>query len=547
VRPFIPKGPRRYQHQVRGLQALIRQRGIAALLFDPGLGKTATVLDYASVLALKRQDEVRVLVVAPLVAVDTWVIEATKYVHDDVAFWAEAVGGSVLEKAHALASRGGNQYRTSHVPRGERRAGPRSLNYTKALAVTLSGGHNPGAGPAVLPTPRVIIMIVNLDTFSSRQRVGSKTTADVLLEAIKRYGPEMLVVDESHKAKGHGSQRSRLLDRVAQRIPRRVILTGTIMPQGPLDVFAQWRIIDPFAFGELQRNGSRKRATYDYFKNRFARTGGYMGREIKGYKNLDEMQDVMRKLAVVARKKDALEMPADLDVEVPVILNQVETDAYTALKKNLKATLMYGDVVAASNRLAQMTRLRQITSGHVKDDHGKLHALGTSKADVAVSLAHDTLEAEKRIVVFALFTYEIRLLEQKLARKGTEVLVIDGSTSDEDRLAMRARFGSDDPARLIMVAQITTMSLAVNELVTANHAIFASLSQRRDDIVQGRDRLHRIGQKKDCTFWFLIAPGTVDHAIYQAYLTRTSMEDAVLRHIAEDDADVAGEASVASN
>jgi SNF2 family DNA or RNA helicase len=82
-----------------------------------------------------------------------------------------------------------------------------------------------------------------------------------------------------------------------------------------------------------------------------------------------------------------------------------------------------------------------------------------------------------------------------------------------------------------MVAQIKTMSLAVNELVTASHAIFATLSQQRDDIVQARDRLDRIGQTLPCTFWFALAPGTVDDVVYQSYLDRSNLEAAMLKHI----------------
>ncbi len=535
MKPFVPKGPPRYGHQKRGLNRLIRQKGVGALLFDPGLGKTATVLDYASLLAIKSQREVRMLVIAPLVAVDTWVIEAGKYIHDDVAYWAEALGGEIQEKCWALASRGGTPWAGKPIPRAEKkRGGPRSLNVTRSIAVEVSHGGDPLAGPDALPSPRLVIMVMNLDTLSSRSAVGSRTMADIILEAVTRFKPDLLVVDESHKFKGQSSQRSRLVDRIAKRVPRRIILTGTVMPQGPLDVFGQWRILDPFAFGTLQTDGTRKRATWEVFKDKYAVLGGYMGREIKGYKNLDQMQDVMAELAVVARKRESLDLPEDLDVVVPVVLSAREADTYKAMRKSLAATLDNGAKIMAPNRLAQRTRLRQITSGHVKDDKGVTHALGTSKADVARSLVHDTLEGEKRIVVFALFTHEIHLLSQKLAKTGTEVMTIDGTTSDEDRLAFRKRFGSNDPARIVMIAQITTMSLAVNELVTARHAIFASLSERRDDITQGRDRLHRIGQTQDCTFHFLLVPGTVDSVIYQAFQDKTDIEEAVLRHIAEE-------------
>jgi hypothetical protein len=60
---------------------------------------------------------------------------------------------------------------------------------------------------------------------------------------------------------------------------------------------------------------------------------------------------------------------------------------------------------------------------------------------------------------------------------------------------------------MILIAQTRTMSLAVNELVTASHAVFGSLSLQRDDMIQARDRLNRIGQTRPVTFWYALAPG----------------------------------------
>jgi hypothetical protein len=78
------------------------------------------------------------------------------------------------------------------------------------------------------------------------------------------------------------------------------------------------------------------------------------------------------------------------------------------------------------------------------------------------------------------------------------------------------------------------MNLSVNELVTASNAVFGSLPRPRDDIVQARDRLARIGQTLPTTFWFVMAPNTIDQVIFQSYKDRTNLEAAVLAHILDD-------------
>lgn len=541
---YVVGGPERYAHQKRGLNKMIATGGVTALLFDPGLGKTAVALDYMGLLALKASPdtqgvrEARVLVICPLVAVDTWVSQAEVYMSPMVNFWAEAIGGGLLERGEAMAARSGHHWNRRAEATKRFSCAPKALHHEKSWAFAArnndrSAPVTSSEGPDGLGTqsPRVVMLVTNLDTFVSRARHGGGTMADYMVESIRRFDPDLVIVDESHKIKGAQANASRLLARVGKFVKRRVILTGTVMPHSPVDVFGQWRFLDRFAFGLNMPDGTKKEATIAGFSQRFVIKGGYMGYETLGFKNLDEMQSIMARNAAVARKEDALDLPPTTDVVIPVHLSPVEAKAYADMKANLQAVLSPTMTATVPNRLSQMMRLRQITAGHLPDDNGPVQTIGTSKVATIASLVHDTLAGEKRIVIFAYFTQEIDDLVRHIAKAGTEVMEITGGTDVSDRLAMRQRFGSDDPARIVMVAQVKTMSLAVNELVTASHAIFATLSQQRDDIVQARDRLNRIGQTKPCTFWYALAPGTVDDVVYQSYIDRSNLESAMLRHI----------------
>jgi len=89
-------------------------------------------------------------------------------------------------------------------------------------------------------------------------------------------------------------------------------------------------------------------------------------------------------------------------------------------------------------------------------------------------------------------------------------------------------------------AQIQTLSRAVNELVTASNAVFASLSTKRDEWVQARDRLNRLGQTRPCTFWYALAPGTVDEVQYKVYEDRSNLERSVLTHVLDGNPELVG-------
>ena len=550
-------GPTRFAHQKRGLAKLIACNGVGALLMEPGTGKTAVTLDYCSLLALASpRREARVLVIGPLAAVDQWALQAPKWVSPQVNVWAEALGGSVMQRVEALRSRGG---RAVAKPTGGRGRGAgedvRALHANRSWTLTarrdgaeLDRKLAAKAGPVVLgdSRPRLLIEAINLDTLSQRRQVGSKTMADVVLSAVTDFDPDLVVIDEMHKIKSVSSNASRLASRIGSRVERRIGLTGTVTPHSPLDVYGQWRFLDPKAFGRVQPNGERRVATFKHFKEDYAEMGGYMGHEVVGFKNLDRLEEIMGERSSVAIKEECLDLPEAVDTVLPVALSSKELKAYEDMRTKLQVEFREeddiredaggggGDAATAASRLVRMTRLRQITAGHLPDDEGRVREIGRSKAKTIASLIHDTLGDERRIVVFGSFTHELRALEEEIADKRTTVLRIDGSTKPEDRLAMRQRFGSDDPARLVIVAQIKTLSVAVNELVTARNAIFASLPWQRDDIVQARDRLNRLGQKRATTFWYALAPNTVDDLVFQAYQDRTDLEKALMSHIYDD-------------
>jgi superfamily II DNA or RNA helicase len=180
-------------------------------------------------------------------------------------------------------------------------------------------------------------------------------------------------------------------------------------------------------------------------------------------------------------------------------------------------------------------KLRQITAGFAVDSDTKdVHIVGTSKQKAVVEVVNTTLAGEDRVVVFAYFRTECANLAKALAEPGTTVEVITGQTKPDDRLAIRKRFAdvSGNPGRMVLVAQARTMSISVNELITAQNAVFASLSERRDDWVQARGRLHRNGQKgSHVTYWNVGVPDSVDSIMLERHQDRGDLEKALLDYI----------------
>src|SRR5699024_5636279 len=139
-----------------------------------------------------------------------------EYVPDEISFWAEVLSGSLVERAEALAARGGAMMKSSRpVPKKCQGDYSQALYWNRSMALSTRPEWDPKKGPRLNVTTVIIMEMLYLDTISRRDQMGSRTMAYVMHEAIKRFGLVEIVVDEKHKNKGVGTNVSRLIGRAA--------------------------------------------------------------------------------------------------------------------------------------------------------------------------------------------------------------------------------------------------------------------------------------------------------------------------------------------
>lgn len=467
------------EHQSRGL-AFLAKRGGGGLLWEPGTGKTKTIVDYMAVLC-RAKGRCVALVVAPLSAEDTWPDEVEKHLHPDIPRKVVLLSGNGTEKVKML----------------------RSLE-------PLEEG--------------LTLVVFNLDVFSHRHTMTGTKTVTVraaMADAIRDTGFDLGVVDESHRIKGVTSNVSRSMGALSSAFPRRVLLTGTVAPHSPRDVFAQWRWLNPKRFG----------TRIDRFDERYVRYGGYRNKQVVGFKNRRELNRLMAKDAMSVEKKDALDLPPVTDQFHNVALSKKEERAYREMEK--KAVILTATSTHISpNALTQHLRLRQLTSGFLtSEDEAGVEVFGSSKYKYALDLLRDLVSAGEKVVVFAHFRRDV-LHFSEMASKGLSCPVahIYGDTPNTERRAIRKKFLNHE-GPMVVVAQMRTVSLAINEFVVASQGIYLSMSERRDDYIQSRDRLNRRGQERPVTFHHLVVPDTIDEAIYKSHKSKGDLEHHIIEYL----------------
>ncbi len=79
----------------------------------------------------------------------------------------------------------------------------------------------------------------------------------------------------------------------------------------------------------------------------------------------------------------------------------------------------------------------------------------------------------------------------------------------------------------MFIAQIQTAGLGIT-LHAADTAIFYSVDFSYANYEQARARIHRIGQKNNCTYIHLLARGTVDEHVMKALQKKEDMAKMVV-------------------
>ena len=86
-----------------------------------------------------------------------------------------------------------------------------------------------------------------------------------LEKELAAWRPDMIVCDVGHKIKTHNIAASKALHRLGARVPYRLLLTGTVITNKPIDVFSQYKFADSTVFG----------SSFYLFRNRYFDMVGY--------------------------------------------------------------------------------------------------------------------------------------------------------------------------------------------------------------------------------------------------------------------------------
>ena len=429
--------------------------GGAALLMEMGTGKTLTTIAIVGRLWQEKRVQ-RLLVVAPLSILGVWEDEFRKFADYDYSL--AVLEGTGARKADTIR-------------------------------------HMTGAALQVL--------VVN---YESAWRLEKELAA---------WRPDCIVCDEGHKIKTHNIAASKALHRLGAKARYRLLLTGTVITNKPIDVFSQYKFADSTVFG----------SSFYLFRNRYFDMVGYGNYTPVMKKSMEsEFTEKLHSIAFRATKAECLDLPECTDIVQRVELEPAARRVYLQLVKDSYADLSSGSVTV-TNVLTRLLRLSQLTGGFVgNDEDAATEQVSSAKLDALSDLIDSAENDGRKVVVIARFLPEIHAIEKLLEKKGLRYSVIHGGVTD--RPAQIEAF-QNDPEVQVFVGQIATAGLGIT-LTAASTMIFYSLDYSMSNYEQTRARIHRVGQKHPCTYIHLVAKGTVDEKVLKALQDKANLAKALV-------------------
>ena len=447
-----------FRHQVRAANMALIQLSSKpstgfGLLFEMGCGKTLTAIAIMGALYCQHRIT-RVLVVAPSSVCSVWP-------HDLAAFAAFPYEVRVLL--------------------GEKKQRLEALHSLTDYPNTAN---------------RLLVAVIN---YEATHREG-------IFEALDGYAADLIICDESQRIKNPRAAQSRAVQMLGDRAACRLILSGTPVQNGAIDLYSQYRFLDPGVFG----------ANFYAFRNRYCQMGGYGGHEVVGFQQMDELVRKEHSIALRVTKAECLDLPGQTFVRRYVQLEPAARRLYAQIARASCAELENGEHVTASIVLTKLLRLMQLTGGFVQADGGdRPRPAGSAKLDALADILEDYVqEAGQKLVVFARFRPEIAAICQLLEQRGIRYGRIDGEVPMDQRGTIVETF-QQDPGVKVFVAQIQTAGLGIT-LHAASAAVFYSLDFNYANYAQALARIHRIGQAQPVTYIHLLAEHTVDDQVLDA-------------------------------
>jgi hypothetical protein len=243
------------------------------------------------------------------------------------------------------------------------------------------------------------------------------------------------------------------------------------------------------------------------------RLGGYIEQipQIKGFKNVEELQGKIAPYSFRVRKDEVLDLPPKVFQFREVALTAEQKKAYNEILEFATTELSNESHVTATSVITRMIKLHQVVCGHAVDECGELQLLHSNRITELLEIID---ECDGKVIIWAEYLVSVKLIVDALVKKyGQESVAqfhgLNRSTRSEDE---RQFLGNPD-CRFMVASYAGALG---NTWVNAKTVIYFANTYDLEKRIQSEDRSHRDGLEHSVTYIDLHCSDTVDAKIIHA-------------------------------
>ncbi len=381
-------------------------------------------------------------------------------------------------------------------------------------------------------------------------------------------GPKTwLVLDESSLVKSYGAAQTKSCMVLRKRCGRITLLNGTPIANSPKDLFSQGQLLDKKILDCK---------TYYNFRGRYGVMGGWQGRQVVQWVNIEDLQRRFAPYVLCRRKEDCLDLPEKIpSVIMPAILTEKTWAIYKEMREEMIVWLNEATISMAMQAAVKGIRLAQVTSGFLGGVHESgleeqpdpvidrpdfipfikkmisepiiqsneirmapnnlpepIQDISSEKLDVFLEWFDQKLVEDPafKVLVWCRFRPELhRLFESLTQRPGVSLGKIWGGQKKQEREdALRLLDPRTMPkGPVVVMGTPSSGSMGLN-LTGAHTVVYMSNDYSLKTRLQSEDRVHRPGQIHAVSYFDMVAVGpkgqkTIDHAIIKALRTKNDI------------------------
>ena len=334
-----------------------------------------------------------------------------------------------------------------------------------------------------IPKGKKVILIINYDLVWRRE----------VLKGLKNF---TLMLDESSMIKNLSSNRTKFILRLR---PKNVILlSGTPVGGKYEELYSQIKLLGW---------DITKRTYYNhYIITHRMDIGGFPVEKVIGYRNVDRLKRKLREHGAVFMKTDEVfDLPEMREIHVKV----QSTKLYSKFKKDRLVEVEEKEIVGDTS-LGKMLGERQLAAMYNEHKYNELKTILES--------------TESRIILFYNFKEECERIKALCKKLDKPVSEVNGSINDLSNY--------EDQDNSVTLIQYQAGSMGLN-LQKANKMIYFSLPLQSDLFEQSKKRIHRIGQKNTCLYYYLITKGSIEEKILATLQQRKDFTDKLFNELEE--------------